>query len=250
MAKKQSIDKGLYYSATCGVRAVNLEDYGVPCVPLLSRNHFTNRMPSVEEHVHVGFVEILYCLGGNITYESMGKSYAFRPGKIFVSRPDEPHRRCDNPKGMMLYRLLFRLPPKGRCVLGLSAKESAFVAQALLSLPFRLFHATKRLRAAFVRLFAVFDSRETNRLVRRLEMRNAAQELLLALIEAPRAPHLAKGHPSAKAKEIARRIAEHPEADYPVAELAAESSLSSFALTEAFKRVLGITPSQIDNTKN
>ena len=29
-------------------------------------------------------------LGGNITYESMGTSYAFRPGKIFVSRQDEP----------------------------------------------------------------------------------------------------------------------------------------------------------------
>ena len=86
MAKKQSIDKGLYYSATCGVRAVNLEDYGVPCVPLLSRNHFTNRMPSVEEHVHVGFVEILYCLGGNITYESMptkawGRAMRFALGR-------------------------------------------------------------------------------------------------------------------------------------------------------------------------
>ena len=86
MAKKKSIDKGLYISATHGVRAINLEDYGVPCVPQISRNHCANRMPSVEEHVHVGFVEILYCLGGNITYESMGKSYPFRPGKIFVSR--------------------------------------------------------------------------------------------------------------------------------------------------------------------
>ena len=65
MAKKQSIDKGLRYSATHGVRVVNLGNYGVPCVPLLSRNHFTNRMPSVEEHVHVGFVEILYCLGND-----------------------------------------------------------------------------------------------------------------------------------------------------------------------------------------
>ena len=35
MAKKKSIDKGLYISATHGVRAVNLEDYGVPAAGLL-----------------------------------------------------------------------------------------------------------------------------------------------------------------------------------------------------------------------
>ena len=51
-----------------------------------------------------------------------------------------------------------------------------------------------------------------------------------------------RGRPSAKVKEIARRIAEHPENEYPVAALAAEAALSSFAFTEAFKRETGLTP--------
>ena len=143
---------------------------------------------------------------------------------------------------MILYRLLFQLPPKGGCVLGLSPRESAYVAQTLLRLPLRLFHATARLRAAFVRLFSVFDAPGPNRLVHRLEMRNAALELLLALVEAPYAPHSAKGRPNAKIKAIVLRIAEHPEADYPVAALAAEAALSPFAFTEAFKRGTGLTP--------
>ena len=232
----------IFYEDGADWRIVDLRPHGVDCIPLFAFGNFGAVRPGADLHVHPGCIEVCLCLKGNVRYEADGMVYPVLPGHVFISRPDEPHRRCDNPKGMMLYRLLFRLPPKGTCVLGLSAKESAFVAQALLRLPFRLFHATKRLRAAFVRLFAVFDSRETNRLVHRLEMRNAAQELLLALIEAPRAPHLAKGHPSAKAKEIARRIANHPEADYPVAALAAESALSPFALTEAFKRETGLTP--------
>ena len=232
----------IFYEDGADWRIVDLRPHGVDCIPLFAFGNFGAVRPGADLHVHPGCIEICLCLKGNVRYEADGMVYPVLPGHVFISRPDEPHRRCDNPKGMMLYRLLFRLPPKGRCVLGLSVKESAFVAQALLRLPFRLFHATKRLKAAFVRLFAVFDSRETNRLVHCLEMRNAAQELLLALIEAPSAPHLAKGHPSAKAREIARRIAEHPEADYPVVALAAEVHLSPYAFTEAFKRGTGLTP--------
>ena len=76
----------------------------------------------------------------------------------------------------------------------------------------------------------------------RLEMRCAALELLLAFVAAPEAPHSAKGRPNAKVKAMVERIDEHPELDYPVAELAAEAALSSFAFTEAFKRVTGLTP--------
>ena len=116
------------------------------------------------------------------------------------------------------------------------------MAQTLLKLPYRLFHSTSRLRAAFGRLFAVFDSPVADRTAHRLEMKCAALELLLALVEAPYVPHSARGRPGAKIKAIARRIAEHPEADYPVAVLAAEAALSAFAFTEAFKRETGLPP--------
>ena len=95
---------------------------------------------------------------------------------------------------------------------------------------------------AFERLFALLDAPVAEHAVHRIEMRHAALELLLALAEAPHAPHVAKMGSGAKVKAIAQRIAEHPEADYPVAKLAAEAALSSFAFTEAFKRETGFTP--------
>ena len=235
-------DEPIFYEDGDDWRIVDLRPHGVDCIPLFAFGNFGAVRPGAMLHVHSGHVEVCLCLKGNVRYEADGTVYPVLPGHVFISRPDEPHRRCDNPKGMMLYRILFRMPKEGERFLGLAVGECAYIARALEKIPFRVFHATDRLRAAFVRLFAVFDAKTVDRTVHRLEMRNAALELLLALVEAPYAPHSARGRPSAKVKEIARRIAEHPENEYPVAALAAEAALSSFAFTEAFKRETGLTP--------
>ena len=223
-------------------RIVDLRPHGVDCIPLFAFGNFSAVRPGAELHVHPGCVEVCLCMKGRVLYDADGIMYPVMPGHMFISRPDEPHRRCDNPKGMMLYRLLFRLPPKGGHMLGLSRAESAHVAKAILGMPFRLFHATERLKAAFVRLFTMLDAPGHERTIHRMEMRNAALELLLALIEAPRAPHPIKWKPNAKVKAIAKRIADHPELDYPVAALAMEAGMSLFTLTESFKRMTGMTP--------
>ena len=235
-------EEPIFYEDGDDWRIVDLRPHGVDCIPLFAFGNFGAVRPGARLHVHSGLVEVCLCLKGNVRYEADGTVYPVLPGRVFISRPGEPHRRCDNPKGMVLYRILFRLPKKGERILGLTAVECACIARALEKIPFRVFHATSRLRAAFVRLFAVLDANAPDRTVHRLEMRNAALELLLALIEAPYAPHSAKGRPTAKVKDIARRIAEHPESEYPVAALAAEAAISSFAFTEAFKRETGLTP--------
>lgn len=232
----------IFYEDGPSWRIIDLRPHGVDCMPLLAFGNFGAVRPGADLHVHPGCIEVCLCRKGNVRYETEGAFYPVLPGHVFISRPDEPHRRCDNPKGMMLYRILFKIPKRGGCVMGLSRRESEYVAQTLLRLPFRLFHATTRLAAAFARLFAELDVPKANRLAHHLEMRNAALELLLALIEAPSAPHSAKGRPSQKIKAIAAMMSEHPEKNYPVAKLAAEAALTSLAFTEAFKRHTGLTP--------
>lgn len=232
----------IFYEDGADWRIVDLRPHGVDCIPLLAFGNFASVRPGAAMHVHPGCVEASLCLRGNVRYETDDIPYPVMPGHVFVSRPNEPHRRCDNPKGMLLYRMLFSLPQKGGRILGLSSAESAAIAQSILKSPYRLFHATERLKTAFVRLFEVYDSVPTDETLHRLEMRCAALELLLAFVEAPEAPHSAKRRPNAKVKAVASRIDEHPELDYPVAALAAEAALSSFAFTEAFKRATGLTP--------
>lgn len=232
----------IFYEDGLDWRIVDLRPHGVDCIPLFAFGNFGAVRPGARLHVHPGCVEVCLCLRGRVRYEADDMVYPVMPGHVFMSRPDEPHRRCDNPKGMLLYRLLFALPKRGKRILGLSAAESDHIAHALLRQPLRLFHATARLRTAFERLFAVLDAQVADRTIHRLEMRIAAAELLLALVEAPSVPHSAKGRPNAKVKEIARRMSDDPSFDYPVAGLAAEAGLSQFAFTEAFKRATGLTP--------
>ena len=232
----------IFYEDGVDWRIVDLRPYGVDCIPLLSFGCFSAVRPGVTPHVHPGCVEICLSIKGNVRYESCGVVYPVLPGHVFLSRPNEPHRRCDNPKGMTLYRALFALPRKGKGMLGLSARESADISDAILAIPMRLFHSTKRLRAAFDRLFTLLDPAKARDSWHRIEMRHAALELLLSIVEAPLAPHSKNAAASSKVKAIARRIAESPERDYSIADMSREAGLSRFAFTEEFKRATGLPP--------
>ena len=50
---------------------------------------------------------------------------------IFVSQPTEPHRMRNNPKGLMLNRILFKIPHGDETVLGLPAVESRWLVHEL-----------------------------------------------------------------------------------------------------------------------
>ena len=230
----------IFYEDGKDWRIVDLRPHGVDCIPLLAVGNFAAVRPGVEPHVHPGCIEVSLCMRGNVAYEADRIEYPVLPGHVFISRPDEPHRRRDNPKGMSLYRLLFRLPSANGRILGLSVRESAFISQTLLRLPTRLLHASTRLRKAFRRLMDRYD--EPDSPAHRLEMKSAALELLLALVEAPDSPHVSKGATAAKVRAIVQRIALDPSIAYPVASLAKEVGLSSFAFTEVFKRMTGLTP--------
>ena len=165
------------------------------------------------------------------------------PGQIFLSRPDQPHRRVSSPKGMCLYRAIFAIPgPSGR-VLGTTAGETAFFARTFTRFTKRVWPDTGRVRAAFERLFRVCEAERPGTGVRRLEAKSAALELLLAFAEVMRRPQRGQSacaYP--KVEALVRRIDENPVADYSVPSLAREAALSSVALNAAFKRLTGFTP--------
>ena len=223
-------------------RSLDLRPDGVACIPLLGLSNFQMVRTGVDEHVHPGCMEICLCLRGTLAFESGGVEYPFLPGTLFVSRPDEPHRMRSNPKGLMLYRILFRIPKRRARLLGLPMEESAWLVRSLTHFPLRLFPATERVKDAFVRLFTLYDAETRGTVARRLKMKAAVLELLLALVEAPHAPPSPKGRPNPKVDAIVRRMRARPEDSYPVEALARESALSYVAFTEAFKRVTGLPP--------
>ena len=190
--------------------------------------------------MHDECLEISFCLRGDLAFELGGERYPFRPGFVFVSRPDEPHRLGAYPKGMSKYWLLFRIPAAGERILGLSAKETAWLVQELTHLPQRLFVGTKEIRALFKRLFMLYDNLPRRSVERVVRIRAAVTELLLALVEAAH---------TTKALRAADRIAEAIEAvkanlthDWTLEELATRVGCSASKLLSAFKQQTGAPP--------
>lgn len=225
-----------------GWRNVDLRVDGVDCVPLFGTASIQAVSPGAEMHVHPGCIEFCLCVKGNLRYLTTEGEYQVLPGQIFVSQPNMPHRRCNNPKGMRLYQILFQVPPKGGTVLGLTPSESAYLVGALKRFPYRLCPSSARVDLAFERLFDLQSSERPGSLIRKLKMKSAALELFLALAETPCLPPSRKGRPNEKLKSVIERMTAHPEQDFPVEEMARVAALSTGAFTDAFKRMTGLPP--------
>jgi AraC-like DNA-binding protein len=220
-------------------RALNLERDGLSCVPALGYSHFKSSRPCVSEHTHPGCLEVTLCMRGSLVFECGSRSYRLLPGNVFVTQPDEWHRLCTNPKGLVMYWLFLRLEPASRTLLHLPSAESDALRQALRALPHHLFKGTDRLRQAFQRLFSLYDELPAG-IFRTLSMRGATLDLLLALIEAARhEPTTAGGD---RLLRIISSMRERPQEDYPLDRLAREAALSPSQLTTRFKRLTGLPP--------
>ena len=223
-------------------RTLDLRSDGVSCIPLLGSSNFQSVRTGTKEHVHPGCVEISMCLRGNLMFESFGESYPFLPGTVFVSQPTEPHRMRYNPKGLLLNRILFKIPHGNETVLGISPDESRWLVHQLTHFPVRLFPASERVKVAFARMFEAYDTAGRRSASRRLKMKVAALELLTALVEAPHAPASPKGKINVRINAIVEEMRRMPTADYPRDVLAKRAALSPAAFNDAFKCATGLPP--------
>ena len=228
----------IVYQDTPDDRTLDLRPDGVDVLPVLGMSSYRSVHLGPEFHVHEGCMEFCLCLKGNLTFDSGGREYPFLPGHVFVSSPRQPHHLRHNPSGLKTYRILFAIPRRGQRVLGLSPAESAWLVRSLTCPPERLFAVPPRVRTAFDRLFQLYDSEPRDTNGRRVRMKSAALELLVALADATRQPRRQKAPDTIAA--IARRIERKPDADYPVADMAAEAGLSVSAFSETFKRAMGL----------
>ena len=228
------------YMDTPERRVVSLEPDGVPCVPVLGFDAYRRQWRAVAMHVHDECLEISLCLRGDLEFELGGEHFPFRPGYMFVSRPDEPHRLCSYPKGMSKYWLLFRIPSRGERILGFSARETEWLVHELAHLPQRLFAGTKEIRALFKRLFALYDNLPVKSTDRGMRIRTAVSELLFALIDASRMT--APLRSADRIAEVMEAMKADVSRDWTMDELASRTGCSVSKLLSAFKQMTGTPP--------
>lgn len=217
-------------------REINLRADGITCITAVGMSvlHEIQKEPPL--HFHPEVMEFCLCIKGNLTFETDKGEYKFLPGQIFASSPKEPHHLKNNPKGLKIYRLVFRIPHPGECILGLDARESEWLARSLMNLPKRVFMSTPQVKESFDRIFDLYDHARASP-ARRVRMKTAAQNLLVAIVDAARKAPMKVPE---KIDQMARRIRNYPEGDYPVAAMAKEVQLSPSAFSDLFKKSVGL----------
>ena len=220
----------------------DLRKYGCGGLPFVTRLKYPSVCYGDVMHVHRGFVEIFLCVRGCARYETEDGEVQVLPGQVFLSRPDQPHRRLCSPKNLILYRAMFSVRSGSGRVLGLPPAETRFFVQAFMSAQSRVADAPKRAKAAFERLFDACGLGNGDAMAKRLAVKSAALDLLLSLAEATSGRYRHPVPPLSRVKELAGRIDANPAAEWPVGSIARELELSKVALNNAFKRLTGMTP--------
>ena len=220
-------------------RVLNLEEAGASGIPVLGLTRHSRHVNPVQEHVHLGVLELGLCLRGALTLSSRGKVHRIMPGQIFVNQPGISHRLTAQPRGLFLYWMHVRLSPleKG-ALLKLPKKEALALCEKLRELPCPVATHTQHVRQAFLRLFQQYDSPPCA--YRSFCVRQACLSLLIELLEcsAPRN----QPTDSERIRAIIALMRDHPERDYRIDDLAHQAALSPTHFINRFKLATGLPP--------
>ena len=246
--RRQPLKLPFAYRDTPDIRVLDLTPDGIRCIPVLGRTHLraAGLATTSDEHVHDECVEISFCQRGELVFESMGRDYNFNPGMVFVSRPNERHRLRVFPKGLLMYWLFFRIPKGNFPLLSLPAKEAKWLTKSLVSMPNRLFHGGDRIRLAFQRVFAVYDSEPKGTPKRTFLLRVAVQDLLLAVLEA--SSDSAERQAVSQIERVIAEIRDNPVSPITIDGLVARLSMSPSTIIAQFKRITGLPPFAFRNS--
>lgn len=226
------------YMDTPERRVLSLEKFGFPCVPVLGLSRYNNTRPFLEKHRHPECIEISLCVRAPLVFKCEGKSYKLMPGQIFVTQPKDLHHLVTNPKGLFLYWMFFRIPPKGQSLLGIPPDESAALVKSLRGLPHRL-SASADIKSLFAELFNVYDA-ELSPADKRLAYRTTLLRLLTRMAASTKKETQISA--DKRLSEIASTIKDNPHLSYTVPDLAEMAFMSESVFNARFKKLTGYPP--------
>ena len=220
-------------------RVVDLSAVGVPEIPALGMSRSARMMEGSFFHRHT-CLEITYCASGCVKFDCGGRVYPIMPGEVFLSFPKDVHRIRGYPKGAKLYWIFLKLPRRGERFLGLEANESKWLVQELKSLSCKVFSVPMEVGAHYVRLFRILDTEKPRSVARRLKLRAAAVQLLIALAEAGATAE--EGVRDVRFQTLVDRMRRDPKKAFSMEEAAAELRCSPNTVRAHFKRYTGLSP--------
>ena len=218
-----------FMPTTYKAKVFSLCSFGVPQVPVIGRTGYRHVYEATPWHVHRDCIEFIYCSAGGCEYESDGRIYDLTPGMMFVSRPHEAHRQLDCPKGYATFYMQFK-PSSG--------ESFRWYTERFTKLP-RFFACSPSVPVRFAKILALAEqgngsieaSIRIQALIRMLWI-DIVDSVVLSIRQ--KVPEVFGA--------IAERMRKHPECDYPLDGLVAESGVSRASFMALFKTAHGLTP--------
>ena len=215
------------------------ENDGIAGIPAISHGSYTTNWQAMPEHVHEGCIELCYCSRGSLVFECEGRKYTLMPDNIFLTQPGDVHHLTTNHKGMRMYWLFFRYPPRGKTVLGLSVAETRELVERLRAITAHDFAVNPFLRNLFREIFRAYQEIEKGA-YRTMVLRTLILRILIETINS------SGNRPSLKAlskiSDIAKMISRRPAHHFSTSEMAAHAKLSPSYFTALFRQVVGLPP--------
>lgn len=228
------------YMNTSERRVLNLEEVGLPAIPMLGYCNYRNPRPDVPEHWHPGCIEIHYGVRNTLSFGFNNRVYRLGPGDVFVNLPGERHTVSEHPKGLILHWMIVRLDTDEPSFLWQPPAEAAALRQALLHIPHRHFRGTETLKRLFQSLHMLVDDAPTP--LRTLRLRTAALGLLMEVLAAARS-HTVPPDES-RLESLLHAIQNHPENAYPLEALARQAGMAPGHFITRFRNLTGLPPRQ------
>lgn len=220
-------------------RVIDLAKEGIPEIPVLGMNRSIRTTEGSFFHRHRG-MEITYCVQGSVKFDCAGRAYSIIPGNVFVSHPKDVHRLRENPKGAKLYWIFLNPPKRGKRFLGMDADESKWLMRSLKSLPRKTFAAPLEVCRCYERLFSLLAVERRGSAARRLKLRTAAVQLLIALAEAGLTA--CDSAVDVRFLSLVDRMRREPKKAFSMDETAAELRCSPNTVRAHFKKHTGLSP--------
>lgn len=220
-------------------RVVDLTKEGVPEIPVLGVNKSIRTTEGSIFHRH-DCMEITYCALGNVKFDCGGRAYPIIPGSAFISRPNDVHRLRVNPKGAKVYWIFLKLPKQDGRFMGLSRAETKWIVKSFKAFPHRTFAAPENVGRCYERLFAVYDADKSERTARRLKLRTAALDLVIAILEA--GVTALSNNSDLRFRALVDRMRRNPTKAFSMDETAAGLKCAPNTVRALFHKYIGIPP--------
>ena len=206
-----------------------------PAVSYFSLREYEMRSPW---HRHRDCVECIFCLRGDMKYESDGREFDIRPLHMFVSRPNELHRQVSDGRKVVYSALKISTDRKNWIASGFGAAEWEWAIKGLKSLP-RTFFGGKAVEKNIRELFKVLQLGDDRSHERRFRLKAVSSRLVLDMIDAAKAP---RSRSRDVISGIVREMESNPEMRISMDDLVGRLHLSPTGVLNAFKSATGLSP--------